>query len=344
MAMKLTRRDFVRTSLSSALAAGAASAVPWHAAAFSGRTAPWPGIARAGSAASKVAVVSTSDRKQGVTALLRLLDVPTPKGQRVVIKPNFNSADIAPGSTHNDTLAQIMTELWDRDARAITIGERSGPPVTKKVMEDKGIFDLARDLRASVVNFEELADSDWVPANPPGSHWSNGYHIPRLVAEAPYLVSTCCLKTHGFGGVFTMSLKLAVGMTPKNLMREMHGSKEHMRRMIAEINAAYKPTFIVLDGVDAFVDGGPSQGRKVAANLMVAGTDRIAVDAVGLAILKELGSNAAIMDRKIFEQEQIQRAVELGLGITGPEQIEILSGDGDAKPWADRIRTRLAVG
>lgn len=141
-----------------------------------------------------------------------------------------------------------------------------------------------------------------------------------------------------------MSLKLAVGMTPKPLMRELHGNKEHMRRMISEINAAYTPALIVMDGVDAFVDGGPSQGRKVAANLMVAGTDRIAVDAVGLAILKELGSNPAIMDRKIFEQEQIQRAVELGLGITSPAQIDVAAGDAEGKAWADRIRARLAAG
>lgn len=332
MAPSITRREFVRTSVSSALAVSAAAALPW------------PNFAGAAPASSKVAIVSTADRKKGVAELMQLLDFAAPKGKRVVIKPNFNSADVAPGSTHNDTLNQIMTELWERDAAAITIGERSGPPVTKKVMEDKGIFDLARDQRASVVNFEELADSDWVPASPPGSHWASGYSIPRLVAEAPYLVSTCCLKTHGFGGVFTMSLKLAVGMTPKPLMRELHGNKEHMRRMISEINAAYTPALIVMDGVDAFVDGGPSQGRKVAANLMVAGTDRIAVDAVGLAILKELGSNPAIMDRKIFEQEQIQRAVELGLGITSPAQIDVAAGDAEGKAWADRIRARLAAG
>lgn len=332
MASSITRRDFVRTSISSAVAVGAASALPW------------PEFAWAAPPRSKVVIVSTSDRKKGVADLVRLLDVPPPAGKSVVIKPNFNSADAAPGSTHNDTLAQLMTELWERDARAITIGERSGPPVTKKVMEDKGVFDLARDLRASVVNFEELADNDWVPANPPGSHWASGYSIPRLVADAPYLVSTCCLKTHGFGGVFTMSLKLAVGMTPKPLMRELHGNREHMRRMIAEINAAYTPAFIVLDGVDAFVDGGPSQGRHVAANLLVGGTDRVAVDAVGVAILKELGSNAAIMDRKIFEQEQLQRAVELGLGITGAGQIDVVAGDAAGQAWAEKIRARLAQG
>ncbi len=61
--------------------------------------------------------------------------------------------------------------------------------------------------------------------------------------------------------------------------------------MIAEINLGYRPQLIVLDGVEAFVDGGPSTGKKVEADVFVGGTDRVAVDAVGVAILKDLGSN-----------------------------------------------------
>jgi uncharacterized protein (DUF362 family) len=329
---KLTRRDFI-TSVSSVAALGALSPLAFP---VTGRTAA-PG--------TRVIILATTDRKKGVAEIVKQLKVPSPKGKIIVIKPNFNSADATPGSTHNDTLQQLIAELWERDAKAVTIGESSGPPLTKKVMEDKGIFDLARDQRASVVNFEELADADWVPVNPAGTHWGpNELVVPRLIAESPYVVSTCCLKTHGFGGVFSMSLKLAVGITPKKIRRGMHGDREHMRRRIAEINAAYKPQFIVMDGVQAFVDGGPSTGKLVAANVFVGGTDRVAVDAVGVAILKELGSNAAIMEKKIFEQEQIQRGVELGLGITGPDQIDIVAGDAASRDLASRIKSRLAAG
>ena len=330
MASKITRRDFVKTSVSSVAALSALSPLAF---AVGGRAA---------AGRSKVAIVRTEDRRKGVAEVLKLLKVAVPKGKSALIKPNFNTADATPGSTHNDTLRQLMTELWERDVRAITIGERSGPPVTKKVMEDKGVFDLARDLRASIVNFEELADADWVPVGSAASHWSNGVFIPRVVAESPFTVSTCCLKTHGSGGVFSMSLKLAVGMTPKRLMREMHGDREDMRRRIAEINLGYKPALIVMDGVEVFTDGGPSRGNLVAGNVFVGGTDRIAVDAVGLAILKELGANAAIMGRKIFEHDQIQRAVELGLGITAANQIEFVTGDAASRAYADKIKARLA--
>jgi hypothetical protein len=59
------------------------------------------------------------------------------------------------------------------------------------------------------------------------------------------------------------------------------------------------------------------------------------------AILKELGANAAIMGRKIFEQDRIQRAVELGLGISGPDQIEIVTGDEASRAYAEKIKARL---
>jgi uncharacterized protein (DUF362 family) len=330
MRRSMSRRDFV-TSVSSFAAAGALG------------TLEFPALQGA-APRSKVFIVSTGDRKKGVAEIVKLMRIPSPKGKNVVIKPNFNTADPTPGSTHNDTLRQLMSELLERDARALTIAERSGPPSTKKVMEDKGVFDLAGEMKASVVNFEELADADWVKVAPKDSHWTSELFVPRVVAQAPYLVSTCCLKTHGFGGVYSMSVKLAVGTTPKRLMREMHGSREHMRRMIAEINTGFRPDVILMDGVEAFVDGGPSQGNKVAANVFVGGTDRVAVDAVGLAILKELGSNAAIMEKKIFEQEQLQRAVELGLGVSGPDQIELVTGDPASRAYAAKIQARLAQG
>lgn len=329
MHQKLTRRQFVRT-----VSAGAAL-VP-----LAGRD----GVFRAFAPPKRrVAIVKTPDRRRGVKDALAILDPSGIDGKRVVVKPNFNSADAAPGSTHNDTLAQLVAELHQRGARSVTLGESSGPPQTHGVMEKKGIFDMARDLRFDVVDFEQIADTEWVPIAAAGTHWPVGFHLPRLVTSAEYLVSTCCLKTHGFGGVFSMSMKLSVGLTPKPIRRSMHASPD-MRRMIAELNSGYAPQLIVLDGVAAFTDGGPSSGELKAGNVMIAGDDRVAVDAVGLAMLKSLGANQAIMSRRIFEQEQMARAVELRLGAAGPEEIEIVTGDADSAALAATLRPILALG
>lgn len=325
----MKRREFLKQS---AAGAAAASFLP-HA------------LLSQAESKARVALVKTQDRAAGVAAALRLIDFPSPKGKKVVIKPNFNTADPTPGSTHNDTLRRLVVEMKERGAAGITVAERSGPPPTKSVIEAKGIPAMAEELGFNIINFEELPPEGWVHCNPPGCHWQNGFDVARPIVEAEYLLWTCCLKTHGAGGVFSMSIKLAVGATNKSLMRELHGARQtHMRRMIAEIHQAFRPHVIVMDGTEAFVDGGPSRGKLVTAGVVVAGTDRIAVDAVGLAILKQLGSNEAIMSTKIFEQEQIQRAVELGLGVTGPDRIEIVTGDGESRAYADTLRGILAQG
>lgn len=292
---------------------------------------------------SRVALVHTTDRKRGVAEVLALLDPQGVTGKRVLVKPNFNSADDTPASTHSDTLAQLVTEMHERGARSVTVGESSGPPQTRGVMEKKGIFDLARDARFDVVDFEQIGDGDWVRFKPPGSRWPDGFYLPRLIVDSEYTVSTCCLKTHGYGGVFTMSLKLSVGLTPKRIRGTMHRSP-NMRRMIAELNTGYKPQLIVLDGVTAFTDGGPSQGTRKAGNVMIAGSDRVAVDAVGLAVLKELGANQAVMSRRIFEQEQIAQAVELGLGVDAPDAIEIVTRGAESGAYAEKLRAILRLG
>jgi uncharacterized protein (DUF362 family) len=293
---------------------------------------------------TKIALVKTTDRAKGVQEALKILEFAPVKNKRVFIKPNFNTADPPPASTHNHTLSQLIAEIRNRGASEITVGERSGPPETKKVLEDKGIFELAKKLDFKIINFEELPENDWVHFNPKDCHWENGFYLPRPLVEAEYPVSLCCLKTHQYGGIFTMSLKLSVGLTPKKLMRELHSSTQNMRKMIAELNQPYTPQLIIMDGMESFVDGGPMKGTVKNANVIAAGCDRVAIDAVGVAILKELGSNENIMGRKIFEQEQIKRAAELGLGISNPEQIEFVSADKTSADYAQKLKTILAKG
>jgi uncharacterized protein (DUF362 family) len=126
-------------------------------------------------------------------------------------------------------------------------------------------------------------------------------------------------------------------------MNELHSSP-YQRQMIAEINTAFSPDLIVLDGVEAFVDGGPHVGKRVKANVMLAGTDRIAIDAVGVAILRQLGTTPEVSKGKIFEQDQIKRAAELGLGVKSADQIQIITGDKESETYAVEIREILAKG
>ena len=104
------------------------------------------------------------------------------------------------------------------------------------------------------------------------------------------------------------------------------------------------PDLVVLDGVEAFVGGGPAQGKKVQANLILAGTDRVAIDAVGVAVLRHFGTTPEISRGPIFEQEQISRAVDLGLGVGSADQIELITDDSESAAYARQIQEILLSG
>jgi uncharacterized protein (DUF362 family) len=294
-----------------------------------------------------VAFVKTVDRAAGVKQALALLDLPNFRGKSLFLKPNFNSADVAPGSTHDQTLSTLVRELQSRGVERLTVGDRSGMGDTRRVMEQKDTFRMASDLAFETLVFDDLPEEDWILQQPPSSHWQRGFALPRPVLAADGIVQTCCLKTHRYGGHFTLSLKNSVGLAAKwipgedyNYMNELHGSPDQ-RRMIAEINAAYSPDLIVLDGIEAFVDGGPARGKLVQPNLILASMDRVAIDAVGVAILRHFGTTPAVSAGKIFEQEQIARAVELELGVSSPAQIELVTGDPDSAAYARQIEPIL---
>jgi uncharacterized protein (DUF362 family) len=111
--------------------------------------------------------------------------------------------------------------------------------------------------------------------------------------------------------------------------------------MIAEINTAYTPYLIVLDGVEAFISGGPDNGGRALSEVVLAGTDRVAIDAVGVALLRYHGCQTEVARGKIFQQDQIKRAVQLGLGVDNPHKIQFLTGDDDSAAYATRIQQVL---
>lgn len=144
-----------------------------------------------------------------------------------------------------------------------------------------------------------------------------------------------------------MSLKNSVGLVAKSLpdsiydyMTELHTSP-FQRTMIAEINRFYNVDLIIMDALKAFVSGGPDKGTLAEPGVMLASTDRVAIDAVGVAILRLLGSTREVMDGGIFNQEQIRRAAELGIGVSSAEKIDLISVNNDTVEIADKIRTKL---
>jgi uncharacterized protein (DUF362 family) len=294
----------------------------------------------------EVFLSESSDRGTALRSLLHKIDVADVLGKSVLLKANFNSADPFPASTHPDTLAAMVTVLQQAGAREITLAERSGMGDTRGTLEQLGILDLAKRLGFRVVVLDEAPRKDWVPIEHAGTHWLKGFYLPKVLIEADLVVQTCCLKTHRFGGHFTMSLKNSVGLVartvpgdPHDYMGELHGSP-HQRLMIAEINESYPVHLVVMDATKAFVSGGPDKGAEVAPGLMLASADRVAIDAVGVAILRDFGA-ASLAEEPVFQQEQIRRAAELRVGATSASAIRLTPLDDESAAAAGQIQSIL---
>lgn len=276
---------------------------------------------------SVVALVRTDDRVEGIVEALNLIggldSALAGRDGYVLVKPNLNSDDAFPGSVHPVTLQTVLQLLLDEGAskNEIVVGDMSGPRwlPTRRVMELNGTLNVVKEFGVRASFFE---DEEWVKVKPDkAATWPDGFRLARTVYDASRIVSLPCLKTHQYGGVFTLSLKNGVGVINPADRSYLHNS-EKMRSLIAEINLAYSCDLVVLDGMKCFVSGGPDKGEEASPRVIIAGNDRVAIDAVGVSILKSLNATG-IANVPIKEQEQLKRAAEIDLGQLSIENIKL---------------------
>ena len=295
---------------------------------------------------TEILLVKTENRVEGMKKIFSHYKdkFSSYQGKRIIIKPNFNTADPPPASTDMSLLKILIEHLNTKNPEKISVIERSGPVDTEETMRSKGLFELQQEMGFEVIDLTHLPEDEWVHIRPEEgkSNWKDGFLFPKQYMDPDAIIITLpCLKTHQFGGHFTLSLKLSVGMVPRvGYMSELHSSP-HQRKLITEINQAYTPSMIILDGVNAFVKGGPARGELVHPNVLLCGDDRIAIDAVGVAILRDFGTTPEVEKGAIFEQEQIARAVELNLGVNSPNDIDIVGIDEESQRYADHLKTFL---
>lgn len=292
-------------------------------------------------------IANSDDRMAAVHQICSGMDLSGFSGSDIAIKANYNSADPFPASTHIDTLDGLVRAILAEKPRTLTLAERSGMGNTRDVLEECGVLKLAEKLGFSVVVLDELDRTGWKEIQSPGIHWSRGFFIAGVFARADRVVQTCCFKTHRFGGQFTMSLKNSVGLVARRVpginydfMGELHSSPQQ-RMMIAEINRFYRTDLIVMDATAGFSTGGPDKGKLIHPGVMIGGTDRIAIDAAGVALLRSYGTMRDVTEGMIFEQDQIARAAEMRVGIGSAESIRLVPLDATAESIAERIQVQL---
>jgi uncharacterized protein (DUF362 family) len=295
----------------------------------------------------EVFLLKTTDRAVGVPELINQIGLSDYPKKQIAIKANFNSADPFPASTHLDTLRAIIISLKNAEVATITLAERSGMGNTENVLEQMGVFALSKELGFETLILDNIGKDDWVKFNRDKTHWLHGFYLAKVFHDADKIVQTCCLKTHRFGGHFTLSLKNSVGMVAKKVpgeiydyMWELHGSP-FQRQMIAEINNNYNLDFVVMDGIKAFISEGPEKGTVVKPNLLLASRDRVAIDAVGVAILKLYGAKGKIGEEEIFKQDQLKRAADLSFGVKSTDEIKLTALNDETIDDLERIKQIL---
>jgi uncharacterized protein (DUF362 family) len=247
------------------------------------------------------------------------------RGSTVLVKPNVNSDDPCPATTSPAVVSAVVTMLREQGAGRVIVGDRSvywGNTI--EYMKAIGIYDAARLAGAEVVDLEETG---WVKVRPRGATgWTGGLSVSKLAKEVDHIVNVPVIKSHKIA-IYSMGLKNTLGMVrPVDRLDKLHEKNYEepaFGSMIAEANLALRPDLVIMDGTSVMVRGGPFMGETFQPGLVVASRDVVANDVVGLSIMKALGTKADIQEKSPWDQPQIIRACELGLGANGPQDIEL---------------------
>jgi uncharacterized protein (DUF362 family) len=242
-------------------------------------------------------------------ALLGSLEQVIDRGDRVLLKPNFNSQDPYPGSTDLVFLRTVVELLLEAGAK-VTIGESSGGiwKPTRKVFRKVGVYELARDLGVELIAFDDKPD-DWVRVKVNGDYLSS-VSVPRSAYEADKLVYLPLMKTHSRGRL-SGALKLAVGFMHPGELRALHA--RHLEQKIAEISLCWQPNLIIMDGRKTFVSGGPDRGQLEKPGVILASGDLVAIDVEAIKVLLVYKANNKLLADP-WQLPQVVAALKYGLG------------------------------
>lgn len=270
------------------------------------------------------------------------------KGDTVIVKPNLGAA-LYPGrvTTHPEVLRAVLRETKKRTgAKNITVADASAffyEPSTLSVAERTGIYDV---VQAEGVNFLGFEDEPYVNATSfVFKHIRGPLEIPVSLTDASFdhFINVPMLKNHEAPvwttAEFTCCIKNHVGLISRFNRFTCGGCLGihwwDLGQESAELNlVAPRHAMNVVDALDVVLSGGPSSTdmRYGHPGLVLASKDRVACDSLAVAVLRHYASEQGIskpyVDKSVWQQAQITRALELNLG-RPRERIRIVPGGVD---------------
>jgi uncharacterized protein (DUF362 family) len=296
----MTRRDLLRGA-----AAGFALSLP-------GRPRP------AGAAGPDLAVISgdpAAATRRAVEALGGMSHF-VQKGQRVVLKPNmsFASGPDRASNTHPavvSTVAQMCLEAGAAQVMVLDNPLQSAELCLRRA----GVSDACRNLKNVYVQM--FTDHKFFrEVRVPQGKVLDRVEIIKEVLDSPVLISLPQAKSHSDTGI-SMGVKGLMGLIWD---RGSFHSKYNINQALADLATVLRPQLTVLDATRALVSGGPGgPGEVVKPNLVIAGTDPIAVDSFGVSVAPWYGQQF-----KGRQVEHLLAASQRGLGKVDIEHLNIL--------------------
>ncbi|KPJ54565.1 hypothetical protein AMJ47_04110 [Parcubacteria bacterium DG_72] len=176
-------------------------------------------------------------------------------------------------------------------------------------MQEIGLFDLMEKMPIPprIYNFDERK---WVEKEIPEAKYLKKVKVPKFLDRADKLILLPCLKTHNLSQ-FTGALKLSVGFMKPWQRTPLH--LWYLQEKIAELNKIIKPDLVIMDARKCFISKGPSSGRLVEPDLILASKDRVAIDIEGVKIIQSYKGNS-LKNIKPQDILQIKKALELKIG------------------------------
>jgi uncharacterized protein (DUF362 family) len=240
-----------------------------------------------------------------------------PKEKPILIKPNYlNSKHPSTGITTDCRIIEgILKFLQKIGNYHVKIGEGSGFANTHDAYRVAGVDKIAERWN---VELFDLNNDVFIDANTPDPISLPTIRIAKTALEST-IISVPKLKLHRIAGV-TLSLKNMMGALASK--GSMHRGKLSSR--IADLASILRPSLSVIDGVIAG-QGHESSEDPIQMDLVIAGIDPVAVDAVG----------AAVMGVDPMEVKHLVLAQQKKLGICNLEEIQILGKE------IDQVKTKF---
>lgn len=230
------------------------------------------------------------------------------RGDTILLKPNFNTADTYPGSSDPKFLKAVVELVNEQNPKKVILGDSCTFRLqTRKVIEEINLCECENiDPAPEIVSFNEMK---WVKKEIPSGKYLKSVSVPEILDQVDKLIFLPCLKTHSWAQ-FTGSLKLSVGlMKPVERLRLHMG---HLQEKIAELNKVIDPDLIIMDARKCFINEGPERGDLGNPNLILASTSRVAIDIEGVKIIQGFKGNS-LSRIKAEDLPQIKWAKEVGV-------------------------------